>query len=446
MSNVLRVYQIQDIEFSLSKSPVRILNMNDTGLGKTVETVVTIAYHPRNERVVVMCGKSLLTKWAEEFRKWGKMDNITIVSGETKGGKKGRADIIDGWSQGVLIVNYETMKTYLHDRGKLFTCDWFVIDEAHKIKNRKSQITTAIHQFVHAENRVLLTATPTDGNPSDYWALLAFLFPNRYTSFWQFSDKYCRYIDNGFTTRAYAGPRNTNELKKELAPFTICRPKREVLADLPPVTTETISFDLPKKLTKTHKAIKVDGLAKDDKGGLIIADNPLAKMVKLRQLCSVPAILDLSDTGPKWDYLTEVIEGASRPIVVYSPFEESVSRLAASLPCDSVAITGQTTTTMRDRAIKAVNEGQTKVCFITDAGGLGIDLIGADRLIFYDLPLSQIMYHQVLGRVDRIGQENPVLISRLVTNNTIEQRLVSLLDSKIKYTDQMLIDELSSWL
>lgn len=444
MSGLLRPYQREDVEFSLGLSPVRLLNLNDTGLGKTIETIETIRLHPRHDRVVVMCGKSLLGKWRDEFVKWGHTGLITVVSGDS-GSKAKRYEMIGSWASGVLVVNYETMRAFLLEYGRLFKCDWFVIDEAHHIKNRKSGLTELLRKFIYAENRVLLTATPTDGNPADYWALLAFLFPNRYTSYWRFADKYCNLVPNGFTAKAYSGPKNLDELKAELAPFTIQRQKRDVLSELPPVTVERVDVTLDKTSLKHYKAIKTNGLTKTDDGELIIADNSLAKMTRLRQLCSHPIVLGIGgNNSPKSDYLTEVIEGATRPVVVYSDFEEVVSHLSSIIPWPSVSITGQIKGKARDRAVAAVNGGQVKVCFITRAGGEGLDLIGADRLVFYDLPLSQIAYRQVMGRLDRIGQENPVLVTRLITKGSIEERVLALVESKVSYTDDMIIKELSA--
>lgn len=443
MTLELRDYQSEDVERVLSKAPVRWLLEHDTGLGKTVIAIEAMKRHPRNQKIMIVCGNSLLLKWRKELSVWWPdSPPVRVVSPELTGTRRQRENSIMEYlelSSGVLITNYNSVSSYFSDFPLVLTLDWFVLDEAHHIKNRQIDLAKRLHRYIFAENRLLLTATPTDGNPADYWSLLRLLFPNQYTSYWKFANNYCKFFDNGFSEFAYAGPKNQKALKAELADKIIRRDKRKVLLDLPPVTSETINLTMTLKQAKAYEALKSKGMVKTSRE-LIIADNPLTKRVRLRQLTSTPQLLGIDELGPKIDYVKSVVAEAHYPVVIYTCFAETVQHLQPLLaeltPCET--ITGSVPDRYRQLTCDKINRGELKCVIITEAGGEGLDLWGADHFIFMDLPLSQIKYRQAIGRIDRIGQQRPVLFTTLVVDGSVDERVLELITSKTEYTDQMI--------
>src|SRR5690606_18761395 len=191
---------------------------------------------------------------------------------------------------------------------------------------------------------------------------------------------------------------------------------------------EIVSLEMTKEQSKIYHQMVYDGIMLKESGEVLTALNAIAKIVRLKQLAVNPALVGGKDTSPKFDYVEEVLEEATRPIAVFSQFKTAIDLLEQRLKKYRVVrITGDESESERERAYDAINAGKADVCLFTKAGGEGINLTGADHLIFLDKDWSRTVLKQVRDRLHRIGQENPVLITHLVMSGTVEEYIEDIL-------------------
>ena len=340
---------VKRIRFLATFGNVRYLNSDDTGLGKTPETIVAVRESGiKSGYVLVVCGKSLVNKWVKEFRIWWPESDVFPIHGGI--GKKARFELLkEIRPHRIVVTNYDTVRI---ERAFFMNNppEWIIIDEAHRMKSRKSQLTQVIHS-IEAKHRLLLTATPTDGKPFELWALLHYLNPKKYDNFWKFAQKYGIYRSSTYSNWTYVGPRNLDLLQKELSSIMIRRTKEQVLPDLPPVRQEIVSLEMTKEQSKIYHQMVYDGIMLKESGEVLTALNAIAKIVRLKQLAVNPALVGGKDTSPKFDYVEEVLEEATRPIAVFSQFKTAIDLLEQRLKKYRVVrITGDESESERERA------------------------------------------------------------------------------------------------
>lgn len=443
-------FQVQGIREMLRHDPLRFMLLDEPGLGKTPQTIITLA-HRGASHVLVVCSKSLVLKWVDEFAKWWPESEPEVFPLFTS--PVARTAQIEQWHRGevqILVTNYEMARKYA---PQLKGAEWVVVDEAHRIKNRKALISKAMWH-IGGKHRLLLTATPTGGRPDDYWALLHYLFPAKYSSYWKWADQYCNWTTTPFSRYKYDSPKNLSQLQEEIAPFSIRRTKAQVAPHLPPVRYETVPLELDRIQNQIIVGLKKNKVIKPPKGELIVTPERLAEITRLRQLCISPAILGFEDHSPKFDYIEAVMAEAVRPVVIYSDFKVALDMLQKRLNRhhEVVRITGDEPPPVRQASVARVNSGAPCACLLTSAGGEGIDLQGADRLILLNLPWDPITYTQVVGRLDRIIRSHGVLVTTLEHRGTIEERVRRLLETKQFTSEAALIaslleaeDEYDTW-
>lgn len=442
-------FQIQGVRRMLAHDPLRFLLLDEPGLGKTPQAILTLA--ARNaSRVLVVCSKSLVLKWVDEFAKWWPESEPEAFP--MFDSTHARVAQIEQWHRGevqILVTNYEMARKFA---SQLKGAEWVIVDEAHRIKNRKALITKAVEE-IGGTHRLLLTATPTSGRPDEYWPLLNYLFPEKYTSYWKFANQYCVWTQTPYTRFKYHSAKNLPALQAELSPFSLRRIKREVAPDLPPVRHEIVPLELERGQNQLIVGLKKNKVIRPDDGPLVVTPEKIVEITRIRQLCISPAILGFPDVSPKFDYVESVMSEAKRPVVIFSSFKEALNALERRLTGHRVVrITGDESQEERREAMQVVNSGTPCACLLTSAGGEGIDLVGADHLILLNLPWDPITYTQVLGRLDRIGQDNPVLITTLEHRGTVEERVRRLLETK-QYTSEAALvraaieaeDEFDAW-
>lgn len=429
--NKLYPYQRAAVAFLIEHKHVIV--GDEMGLGKTIESIATIEHEPINPGPrLIVCPNSVKKKWAREIYQWAGDDRrVVIIDGKnpTKRSQQLRRAVAhSGW----VIVNWEKLRIM----PELAKVGWaaVVADEAHRAKNRKAKQTKALWKIT-APIQLALTGTPIQNSPDELWALLKWLYPKEYTSYWRFFTDYVDYYE-GYFGRVITGVRNADVLRYELADRMVRRTKDEVL-DLPPLTHTEIPIELGPYQRRIYKEvehemwveIKRDAEAGDKQAQKFLSDpiyfieNGAARTTRLRQVASSPALLGGRDESAKLDAAVEIIQdsAAGKQFVVFAEFKATVEILVDRLKKDAAFLHGDTPQGERDRLVDAFQNGELKVLAMTrDTGGEGIDLYAADTAIFVERHWTPGRNEQAESRLHRHGQTRPVQIISLVAVDTVD--------------------------
>lgn len=304
--------------------------------------------------------------------------------------------------------------------GQMRQVDWdiIIVDEAHRFKNRKAKQTKALWQL-RARLKFMLTATPYGRSPADIWALLHYMYPTVFRSYWNFFDRFVEsYRPRGQVYRIAQGPKNLKELGVLIAPFYRRRRKEEVL-DLPPLTY----VDAPVVINGEQEEIYLQLLREayaELAGKEVILENALVKFLRLHQCALDPALLaeglPFLVTGQlpaKVEWLEEWLEDhPDEPVVITSRYRRFVEKWLREMAPDATVVGG-----MKPRAVQNALEcfKDTGILVGTlDAIKEGLNLQRASTMIVMDGTWSSTSEYQLSQRIHRIGTRRPCQVFHLV--------------------------------
>lgn len=403
---------------------------DDMGTGKTLQAI-TACEDTGAERVLVICPNSLKWNWHDEVNKW--TDSKAVV---VDGAKAKRVKAIEEFDGKYLIINYEAMR--LHEELQKGKWDVLILDEAHKIKNRKAQQTKAINK-IKADRVFLLTGTPMLNRPDELWSLLNRLYPDKFRSYWRFVERYCTITDNGWGKDIGMGtPEQQEELKRLLAPIMLRRTKKEVLTELPDKIHQRFLVELTGKQAKIYKSMERDAIATLTNGEVIAAPVVIAQITRLRQIAvSTQLLSEEVAESAKFEALMELIQDniAGHKIVVFSQFRRAIELFSKQLDeagIKWVAVTGAIKQEDRHQATKDFQEDKdTRIMLATiEAAAHGLTWTSADIAVFLDRHWTPAINTQAEDRLHRMGQKNSVTIINMVARGTVEEYIENLLEKK----------------
>lgn len=440
-----KLYPFQRVDVAFMKEAGNVLNANQMGTGKTVECAGLIE-EIQAKKVLCLVSKSKLDDWKEELEKWTGCSDIVVVKGSPKQKeallkKPARiyimthASIRGKKSKGSGPIDYG-----IYTNIFLTRFDLIIVDEAHKFKNSKAQQSIGARKLLF-DRMVLLTGTPMLNSPKDLWALLNLLYPDRFTSYWQFVERFCEMEENPFGKKPM-GIKNEEALQYTLLPFTLRRLKKDVMPWLPDKIYKTIKIDLDGEQQRMYKQMEKEMVVDFTDGEEVCAPSTLSQMLRLRQLALCPRLLGGETEGAKTEALLEILEEcieSGEKVVVFSYFKEYLKHIARLLNNRGIKygmIHGETRDADRERAKKMFNT--EKDCFIflcsIGAGGEGLNLQVASTLIFTDKDWVPGIIEQCEDRIHRDGQlKNPLIIS-LVARNSIDEDIEEVLADKTVIT------------
>ena len=348
------------------------------------------------------------------------------------------------WAYGydVVITSYGIARIDCHFLSQTFW-NYIILDEAHTIKNPSTETAKAM-KIIPAKHRLALTGTPIQNSPDELWALFDFLMPKYLKSREKFREEY--------TSNLRQNSSNFNEtaekLKSRIHPFILRRLKEDVAKDLP----EKIQIERPVELSKKQVALykqftKSEDFRKledeiDKKGvkrsGIMI----LQIYSALRNLCNHPNIIThpqdylrdpkLQDSG-KLEMLKELLEeiesGGHRALLFCQSTRmlDIIEYFYKQWNYNYLRLDGSTSQGSRSKYVDEFNENKNILCFLisTKAGGTGLNLTGADTVIFYDHDWNPANDKQAQDRAYRIGQTKNVSVYKLVSKGTIEEKIIN---------------------
>ncbi|AMD21313.1 HER034Cp [Eremothecium sinecaudum] len=458
----LRPYQVQGLNWliSLHKNNIAGILADEMGLGKTLQTISFLGYLRYVERkpgpFLVIAPKSTLNNWLREINRWTPEVSAFILQGD----KEERAQLLRTklltFDFDIVIASYEII---IKEKASFRKINWeyIVIDEAHRIKNEESMLSQVLREFT-SKNRLLITGTPLQNNLHELWALLNFLLPDI------FSDSEA--FDEWFSSESSEEDKDkiVKQLHTILQPFLLRRIKNDVEKSLLPKKELNLYVGMSNMQKKWYKQIlekdldAVNGVngTKESKTRL------LNIMMQLRKCCNHPYLFDGAEPGPPYttdehlvynsakvkvlDKLLKKLKEDGSRVLIFS----QMSRLLDILEdyCyfrgyEYCRIDGSTAHEDRIQAIDEYNEPNSKkfvFLLTTRAGGLGINLTTADVVILYDSDWNPQADLQAMDRAHRIGQKKQVKVFRLVTDNSVEEKILERATQKLRL-DQLVIQQ-----
>jgi SNF2 family DNA or RNA helicase len=344
-----------------------------------------------------------------------------------------------------------------------------IADEIHRSKDPKSKQTRALWAATgDADIRFALTGTPIAKDVVDLWPILHWISPEEWPSRTKWIDRMIDTMLNAFGGMMVLGvkPHMEQEFYAAINPRMRRMLKAKVLPWLPEVITERRDVEMGTKQAKAYNQMLDNMIALIENedgtvGDAVVAPNPLTQMLRLLQLASSYAdvTLDettgeekviLSDPSCKVDALMDDMKNGDfgdDSVAVCAVSRQLIDLLSARLTKEGIPhglITGALDADERQRHIDDFQAGKTKwILFTAQAGGVGVTLTTARRLVMLQRPWSLVDYKQALDRVHRIGSEihDCVIITDYVTENTVEERVIQALDTKADNFEQIVRDK-----
>jgi SNF2 family DNA or RNA helicase len=435
----LRNYQLDGIRWldRLKGMHLNGILADDMGLGKTLQAIIALTQHKidhPNQPSIVICPTSLVYNWKEEFAKFNPNLNALPVDGNPNQRKKLLKDL-DQYD--IIITSYTLVQKDI-EFYKTISFGYAILDEAQHIKNRGTRNAQSV-KMIQASHRLILTGTPIENSLEELWSLFDFLMPGLLSTYERFVEKYIRQ-----STTLQAG-KSLENLRRKVAPFILRRMKRDVLEDLPPVSEIVYHChlsDVQQKLYRSYAASARQELSQlvKKEGFDRVQIHVLATLTRLKQICCHPAIFakDKAESGDssKYEMLLELLQTlmeGKHKTVIFSQYTRMLNIMREDLQSQGIPfeyLDGSSKN--RLSIVKKFNEDQNIPIFLVSlkAGGSGLNLVGADTVIHYDMWWNPAVENQATDRVHRLGQKNSVSSYKLITLNTIEEKILDMHNRK----------------
>lgn len=416
------------------------INADDMGLGKTLQTLATID-ELNAQKVLIVCPNTLKLNWYNEALKW-----LGIESTILGGGKKNKYS-----GNGICIVNYESV--WERGSGNLkneFQIDWDVVafDEAHRLKNRNAKQTKACKK-IKASRKYILTGTPIENRPDDIWSVLNLMCSDVFNSYHRFVDQWCTvdecYIGRRDPVKVITGCSDPAGLNEMLQPVMLRRKKEDVLNELPEKIYMSIPVELSPADRRVYNEIEEELISQLPSGEIIATPSVLVQSIRLRQIAISHKLLEEEPNklkSSKIEALMDFIDDNqdSHKIVVFTQFRAALEVVKRRYKGKVLEIHGGISHEERSRAVKTFqNEESYRIVLCTiQAAGTGLTLTSADTVVFLDKHYNPQVNRQAEDRCYRIGQKNVVRVVSIIAQDTIEQRIESLLEDKMLMSDEII--------
>ena len=437
----LRGYQIDGVKWLsiLYKYSLGGILADDMGLGKTIETIAFINLVKQDKPILIVSPKSLVFNWVSEFTKFAKDIPVYPIIGTVEERKKIIKKIKND-KFGVYFISYDSLRNEFENLTDI-TFDMCILDEAQFIKNMHAKKTGAVKQ-INALHTIALTGTPIENNIYDLWSIFDFLMPHYLLDYEDFKDSY------EHDEEYYAIVRD------KVAPFILRRRKEDVLKDLPEKYEVIITTEMSQEQRKLYDAfrLKAKEELKSSDGSKIM--EVLSIITRLRQICVDPStfVENFDGESGKITALKEIINDKLKEghrFLIFSQFVSALNIVKDEIEKMGIRyymITGETSAKERISICNNFNQDKDiKIVLISlKAGGTGLNLVGADVVVHLDPWWNYSAESQASDRAHRIGQTRTVEVIKLIAENSIEERVVSLQDEKKELVDKVISNDDSS--
>lgn len=421
---------------------------DDMGLGKTIQLLAVILDYVQNEKKpkpsIVVCPSSLSLNWQNEIKKFTPDLTSLVIHGNADERVKQIKSIP---KYNIVITSYDLLKRDIETYKELnYEFKFIIADEAQYIKNNNTQNAKAIKE-INASTKYALTGTPIENSLSELWSIFDFIMPGYLFGYRKFKELYEMPIVKDEDNVAM------RKLKMLIEPFILRRIKGEVLTELPDKTITVLNNEMEEEQQKIYMSYmqnaRSEMLQEINANGFEKSQiKILALLMRLRQICCHPALFlsDYKAESSKLNQCIEVIKDAvdsGHKILLFSSYTGMFPLIEEKLKKEKIEyskLTGQTKVGERIKLVDEFNEDENKKVFLISlkAGGTGLNLIGADMVIHYDPWWNISAENQATDRTYRIGQKKNVQVYKLITKNSIEEKIYELQERKSKLIDNVL--------
>ena len=416
---------------------------DDMGLGKTLQMIAVLLaakLEGKTGTSLIVTPASLVFNWGEEFKKFAPELKVTLAAG-TQAERQKRLE--ESVHSDVLITSYDLLKrdAALYE-GREFL--YQVLDEAQYIKNHTTAAAKAV-KVIKSRFRFALTGTPIENRLSELWSIFDYLMPGFLYGYDTFRREFEIPVVKNNDQEAM------ERLQRMVGPFILRRLKQDVLRDLPEKTEEVRYVQMTGKQRKLYDGQAIHLRSLLDHQSEEEFNNSrfqvLTELTRLRQICCDPALCfeDYGDETAKTDACMELVQSAvdgGHRLLVFSQFTSMLDILSSRLDGEHVEhfmITGATPKEKRLQLVNAFNGGAVPVFLISlKAGGVGLNLTGADMVVQYDPWWNLAAQNQATDRAHRIGQQKNVTVYKLITKDSIEEKVLELQETKRELADRII--------
>ena len=392
---------------------------DDMGLGKTLQTIAFLSsVATADSKILILAPSSLIYNWKEEFEKFAPQMKVEVIYGL----KANRDEIIASNPQ-VAITSYASFRQDVEQYEKN-QYQYLILDEAQVMKNSQTKIAQYLRKF-DVPHTFALSGTPIENHVEELWSIFQIVLPGLFPGKKEFKQ---------------LSPETISHYVK---PFIMRRKKSEVLQELP----DLIEMTYKNELADDQKTIYLAQLKQMQDRILSSSEEELNRskmeilsgLMRLRQICDTPSLFleDYAGESGKLDSLRQLLEqikDGNQRVLIFSQFRgmlDIIEKELDVLKMTSFKITGSTPANERQDMTNAFNSGQGDAFLISlKAGGVGLNLTGADTVILVDLWWNPAVEDQAIGRAHRMGQDKNVEVYRMITRGTIEEKIQELQTSK----------------
>ena len=420
---------------------------DDMGLGKTIQVISFLLHQKaqgelKESGALVVAPTSVLTNWRKEIERFAPSLRVKVYHGTARKVTQLESDVI--------LTSYGVIRSDV-DELKENTFPTLVIDEAQNIKNPDAQQTKAIKQ-ISAGSKIALSGTPVENRLLDYWSIFDFAMPRYLGSRKKFTDLFARPIELDRSQETL------ESFRKITAPFILRRVKsdKSIISDLPDKIESNRFCSLTSEQAALYQKTVDDTMHKIDEADSKIKRNAsvLNLMLRLKQICNSPSHFlkrDYTSTEESGklslfvDILGEALD-ADEKVLVFTQFakmgEQLVTCVDAEFGFEPAFLHGGVSRTMRDKMIDSFqNDSKSRAMVLSlKAGGTGVNLTAANQVVHYDLWWNPAVENQATDRAFRIGQTKNVLVHRLITENTFEEKINDMIVDKKALAEMTVAD------
>lgn len=472
----LKEYQIKGLEWlvSLYNNNLNGILADEMGLGKTIQTIALVTYLMEKKRnhgpYLIIVPLSTMSNWILEFERWAP----SVIKIPYKGSVDMRRALqsqIRGTKFNVLLTTYEYV---IKDKAVLAKIKWnyCIIDEGHRMKNHHCKLTQVLNTHYMVPHRLLLTGTPLQNKLPELWALLNFLLP----SIFKCCNTFEQWFNAPFATTGEKVELNEEEtiliirrLHKVLRPFLLRRLKKEVENQLPDKVEYVIKCNMSGLQRTIYRHMQTKGILLTDTGAHSEKKSAhqalMNTIMQLRKICNHPFMFehiedafsqntayhemgpDLYRAAGKFELLDRILPKlrmSKHRVLMFCQMTKLMDIMEDYLKWRDLKylrLDGTTKSEDRGALLKLFNEPESEYFIFllsTRAGGLGLNLQTADTVIIFDSDWNPHMDLQAQDRAHRIGQKNEVRVLRLVTVNSVEEKILAAAKYKLDLNEKII--------
>ncbi|KAF1347761.1 SNF2 family N-terminal domain-containing protein [Delphinella strobiligena] len=456
---------------------------DEMGLGKTLQTIALLwtllkqnpVYEdgPVIKKALIVCPATLINNWKKEFRKWLGKERIGVLVVEDN--KTRLTDFTMGKSYNVMIIGYEKLRNVQAELQKGAGIDIVIADEGHRLKTAQNKSAMAIRSL-NTERRIILSGTPIQNDLSEFYTMVDFVNPgllNKYSTFKRdFESPILKSRQPGASAKDIEKGRERSEELAELTTHFILRRTADILSKYLPPKTEYVLYCRPTSVQiACYEAIVSTGVFDT---ALKNSATSFQLINVLKKVCNGPKLLlekkDMdAEASPIMSAITSSVplkqlksaSGSSKlhvldtllhtlrsttqeKVVIVSNYTTTLDflgNLMTALDYPFSRLDGSTPVAQRQDLVDRFNRSPSSSSFVfllsAKAGGMGINLIGASRLVLYDIDWNPATDLQAMARIHRDGQTRPCYIYRLLTKGALEEKIYQRQLSKQDLSDQI---------